>query len=155
MGEPSGGVPGRGLPTPEWPPFGPCGPLLGKGEDVLVDDSVVGLGLGVEVASAGVGWLVIGGIVDWGFWLGNEDGGNAGHEGIFSELPSGEPCRICSKARCSVVRPARPSVSPITGSCWRTRCNDALARSGLFSCNAVLASLSSVRTVAAVSTERA
>ena len=110
----------------------------------------------VVVCSADTGGLLdVGEVVVSDLPLEGADGADAARPGGVAEPSCGGAFRICSSLRWRAVRSVRPSVWPITGSCCWTRCNDALALSGLLSRNAVLASLSSVRTAAAVSTERA
>jgi hypothetical protein len=124
------------------------------GAEVVVSGGVVAFDVVVGSADRGA-LLDVGEGVASGLPVVGADGGDAASPGGVAELSCGGLFRICSRSRWRAVRSVRPSVSPITGSCCWTRCNDALALSGLFSRNAVLASLSSVRTAAAVSTERA
>jgi hypothetical protein len=127
--------------------------MLWAGAEVVVSGGVVAFDVVVGSADRG-GLFDVGEGVVSGLSLVGADGGNAASPGGVTEPPCGA-FRICSRSRWRAVRSVRPSVSPITGSCAWTRCNDALALSGLLFRNAVLASLSSVRTAAAVSTERA
>jgi hypothetical protein len=126
---------------------------LWVGAEVVVSGGVVEFDVVVCSADTG-GLLDVGEVVVSDLPLVGADGGDAARPGCVAE-PSCGAFRICSSSRWRAVRSVRPSVWPITGSCCWTRRNDALALSGLFSRNAVLASLSSVRTAAAVSTERA